>query len=324
MNHQWGDIYQVTLPLPFALRTINAYVIKGSSGVTLVDAGLNIDMDVQAWQEAQAAADWKWADVEKIVLTHYHPDHYGLAGTLQQWTGAPVYLSRIDHEQAQLFFGRKSQMPETMKSFFAFHGLPDEWVSQIPAHLRSFHPWVEPHPQVTLLKPGETIRMGDVEYEVLHTPGHADGHLSFYDPNRKWLIGGDFLLPKITPNISLWPECHPNPLDNYLTTLARMKELEVSRVFPSHGPVFDHYAERIEMLEQHHADRLREMKAFVVEKAGATAFEVCQHQFGSNHNIHNLRFALSETLAHLEYLRIRGELLVEERDGIAYYMACAT
>jgi glyoxylase-like metal-dependent hydrolase (beta-lactamase superfamily II) len=121
------------LPLPFALRTINAYVIKGSSGVTLVDAGLNIDMDVQAWQKAQSAADWEWTDVEKIVLTHYHPDHYGLAGTLQQWTGAPVYLSRTDHEQAQLFFGRESQMPETMESFFAFHGLPDEWVSQTPS-----------------------------------------------------------------------------------------------------------------------------------------------------------------------------------------------
>ncbi|MFC7439683.1 MBL fold metallo-hydrolase [Laceyella putida] len=317
--NQWEDIYQISLPLPFALRMINAYVIKGSTGITLIDAGLNIEMDVRAWQEAQAAGGWQWAEVEKIVLTHYHPDHYGLAGTLQQWTGAPVYLSRTDHEQAQMFFGRDSQMPEEMMSFFARHGLPDEWATQIPDHMRSFHPWVEPHPKASWLEPGDWIRLGDVDYEVLHTPGHADGHLSFYDPKRKWLIGGDFLLPKITPNISLWPNCHPNPLDNYLVTLERMKEREVTKVFPSHGPMFDHYNERIEALERHHAQRLNEMRSFVVDKRRATAFEVCEHQFGTDHTIHNLRFALSETLAHLEYLRLRGELSVEERNGMVYY-----
>lgn len=317
--NRWEDICQIPLPLPFALRIINAYVIKGSKGITLIDAGLNTERDVQVWREAQAAGGWQWSEVEKIVLTHYHPDHYGLAGTLQQWTGAPVYLSHTDAEQARRFFGRDSQMPEEMMAFFKLHGLPDEWASQVPEHLRSFHAWVEPHPEVTTLNAGERIWLGDVEYEVLHTPGHADGHLSFYDPKRQWLIAGDFLLPKITPNISLWPHCRPNPLADYLAALKQMKRLSVSKVFPSHGTVFDHYHERIEALEQHHADRLYEMRSFVSQKREATAFEVCQHQFGTDHTIHNLRFALSETLAHLEYLRLNGELTAEERNGVVFY-----
>jgi len=318
LNH-WEDITQVTLPLPFALKVIHAYLIKGENGYTIIDAGLHTEDDINTWKKAQEEVGFAWDDVEKIVLTHYHPDHYGLAGQLQEWTGAPVFMSKTDYEQAQLFLGRESDIPEVLADFFRKHGLTDEWTQQIPGHMRSFHKWVEPHPTPTFLKAGSTIRLGDREYEVLHTPGHADGHLSFYDRERQWLIGGDFLLPKISPNISLWPRCNPNPLKTYLTTLADMKALPVKKVFPSHGPVFDHYLERIEALEEHHAIRLERMRQMVETKPGCTAYDVCLEMFGRDLTIHNLRFALSETLAHLEYLRELGVLKADEQEGKVGY-----
>lgn len=320
MRNQWEDIIEVPLPLPFALKIIKAYLIKGSKGYTIIDTGLNTQEDLDTWKQAQTEFGWTWENVEKIVLTHYHPDHYGLAGTLQQWTGAPVYISETDMYQAKLFLGRESDMPETMAEFYWKHGLDEKLANQIPEHLRSFHRWVEPHPEPTFITAGDTIRLGDRDYQIIHTPGHADGHLSFFDPGRGWLIGGDFLLPKISPNISLWPRCNPNPLQTYLRTLDEMKSLPVKKVFPSHGPVFDHYQERIEQLKTHHQDRLQEMKEYLAETGGATSFQVCTHIFGSDLSIHNLRFALSETLAHLEYLRLNDELTRVEQEGYWTYL----
>ena len=305
---QWEDIIEVPLPLPFALKIINAYLIKGKTGYTIVDTGLHYEEDLATWEQAQKEWKWSWDDVEKIVLTHYHPDHYGLAGHLQQETKAPVYMSKTDYEQARLFFSGESGMPEKMADFFTKHGLTAEWAVQIPEHLRSFHQWVEPHPEPRFIEAGETIQLGDHEYVIYHTPGHADGHLSFYDPNRKILIGGDFLLPKITPNISLWPTCNPNPLQVYLKTLEKMKSVPVKRVFPAHGSSFTRYQERIEELIHHHEERLDTIKKKLNESERLTAYDVCMDLFGTNLTIHNLRFALAETLAHLEYLRLKGEI----------------
>jgi hypothetical protein len=99
-----------------------------------------------------------------------------------------------------------------------------------------------------------------------------------------------------------------------------MRELPVKRVFPSHGPVFDHYVDRIDQLKEHHRVRLAAMKQVVAEQGGATAYDVCGQMFGRDISIHNLRFALSETLAHLEYLRMCGDLTSEERIGRIVYL----
>ncbi|SEN56733.1 MBL fold metallo-hydrolase [Lihuaxuella thermophila] len=317
--NRWEDIVQVPLPLPFALKIIHAYLIKGEQGYTIIDTGLHTEEDLSTWKQAQKEVGWSWQDVEKIVLTHYHPDHYGLAGKLQQLTGAPVYMSETDYQQAKLFLDRESDMPEIMADFYRKHGMGEERASQIPGHLRSFCRWVEPHPEPTFIKDGTSIRLGDRDYVIYHTPGHADGHLSFFDPERGWLIGGDFLLPKISPNISLWPKCNPNPLGTYLQTLTEMKSLPVKKVFPSHGPVFDHYVERIGQLQQHHAERLQKMEDFLIQTGGATAFEVCTYLFGADLSIHNLRFAMAETLAHLEYLRLADEITRLEKENRYIY-----
>ncbi|MBD1370878.1 MBL fold metallo-hydrolase [Hazenella sp. IB182357] len=317
--NRWEDIIEVQLPLPFALKIINAFLIKGKNGYTIIDTGLHIQEDVDKWEEVQSQLGFKWDEVEKIVLTHYHPDHYGLAGTLQAWTGAPVYLSETDYKHAQLFLSDNGDMPEAMASFFSRHGLEVEFVEKIPAHLRSYHRFAEPHPSPSFIKAGDTIYLGDYEYQILHTPGHADGHLSFYDPARKWLIGGDFLLPRISPNISLWPRCDPNPLETYLSTLRQMKEIPVQTVFPSHGKVFHHYEKRIDTLLVHHKHRLEEMKKVLLRTKATTAYEICKQVFGEKLSIHNLRFALSEVLAHLEYLRVQGEIQSITKDGKVLY-----
>lgn len=238
---------------------------------------------------------------------------------MQRRTGAPVYISQMDARQAQLFWGSESTMSTEMAEYYRKHGLAESMVEQIPPHLKSFIPWVTPHPDVEWIQPGDSIRLGDRNYQILHTPGHADGHLSFFDAERGWLLAGDALLPRITPNISLWPQCHPNPLQLFLETLQRLKKLTVNKVFPAHGAVFTHFAERIEQLEKHHQTRLQKIVSQVQEEKQSHAAKICEVLFGRNLSIHNLRFALSETLAHLEYLVDKGLLVRKEEHGLYHY-----
>lgn len=317
--NRWEDIVEVPLPLPFALKEMKAYACIGQNGISIVDTGLHNEQDLQVWESTLQELGATWNNLDKIVLTHYHPDHYGLAGKIQQLAGGiPVHISQIDFQQAQLFWDRDSKMSQDLASAFRRHGLDERLVAQIPDHLESFIPWVEPHPNPTFLRAGSKIQLGDRTYKVIHTPGHADGHLSFYDPEREWLIGGDFLLPRITPNISMWPNCDKNPLQSYLKTLERMKALPVKRVFSSHGKVFDNYIERIEQIQLHHENRLQLMQDFVEAQGRVSATDVCDYVFGADLSIHNIRFALSETLAHLEYLRSIERVEVE-RAGKRYF-----
>lgn len=315
---QWKDITQVALPLPFPLKTIHAYVLEGKTGLTIVDTGLHTKETEEVWDRLLAEKNRKWTDIEKIVLTHYHPDHYGFAGRMQQKSGAPVYISKLDSDQAHLFWGKDSTMAFKMAHFYEKHGLKKSLVDQIPEHLKSFVPWVS-HPDVTYIAAGETIQMGDREYQILHTPGHADGHLSFWDKERRWLIAGDAILPRITPNISLWPACDPNPLGLYLQTLQNLKELPAEFVFSAHGAVFSELIGRIVQLEKHHARRLQHLLDLLAKQRKVSAATACDSLFGTDLSIHNLRFALSETLAHLEFLVAKGTAKrIEEAEHTFY------
>lgn len=169
--NRWNDIIEVPLPLPFPLKIIKSYVVKGSTGYTIIDTGLHYEDSLNTWEEAKESIGFTWSDVEQIVLTHYHPDHYGLAGWMQNQTGAPVKVSQTDFEQASLFWAKDSDQPEKMAQFFSEHGLSSEWAKEIPGHLRAFTKWVEPHPEPQFIEGGQTIFLGDREYQILHTPG---------------------------------------------------------------------------------------------------------------------------------------------------------
>lgn len=311
----WEDGWRVRLPLPFPLKWIYAYLIKERDGYTVVDCGLHYNDAVRTWEKTLQTLNIRWQDIHRIILTHYHPDHYGFAGRMQQESGAEIWMSRTTYEQAQRFWGPAScQQDEALSLFFRRHGLPVRMTRDMTAHLRTFHDWVSPHPvNPQFLDPGMRLSLGGHPYEIWPTPGHAEGHLSFYDQTRKWLIGGDILLRKISPNISLLPGGDPNPLKTFLSTLGRLQTISIRRVFPAHGPVFTDTKVRIAELIQHHQERLQYVRQ-LLEDRPQTVYDVCGRLFGHNLSFHNLRFALAETLAHLEYLRYEEEVDVNEQE----------
>jgi glyoxylase-like metal-dependent hydrolase (beta-lactamase superfamily II) len=294
--------YQIKVPLPFPLQWVNAYAIRGEDGWTVIDPGLHTPQAEERWEEAAKAMDLSWNAVEAIVLTHHHPDHYGMAGWFQQRTAAPVLLSQEAHAQANKLWGEEAeQTAERTLELFIRHGLPQEEIESMEKHLFGFIEMVSPQPdRVSYIAPGSTVRLGVENYEAILTEGHASGHLSFLNRNTGRIFCGDHVLPGITPNVSYLPGGDPNPLKTYISGLNAAMRLPVAEALPGHREPFKHFAQRCADIIKHHEDRLTRMSE--LRRSSSDAYTLCRTMFGNLLSTHQLRFALSETIAHLIYL----------------------
>ena len=322
-----NDIYQVQLPLPFPLRIVNCYLLRGDEGWTILDTGVNIRPAQQIWLDTFAALGIKASDIRQIVLTHYHPDHFGLSGWLQNWATSsgsgyvpPVLMSPRDLETARLVWWRDNNRPiSSWTAFWQACGVPAEGLDSFVFDIGSTRKLTLPLPSlVETIQSGSTLRMGARDFKILHAPGHTDGQVIFYDPDDRLLLSGDHVLMKITPNIGLWPLTEPNPLGRYLTSLREFRTLDVRIALPGHRSLITNWRERLDELLAHHDVRLNKMLA-AINKGHNTPYEVTQQVFDFNKfTSHEMRFAITETLAHLELLRDQGHVKRSE-DGIWRY-----
>jgi glyoxylase-like metal-dependent hydrolase (beta-lactamase superfamily II) len=303
-------IFQVRVPLPFALNLVNCYLLKGDDGWTVLDTGLNTPQAQAVWQMAFENLHLQKGKLTQIVLTHVHPDHYGMAGWFQEQFGAdiPVRLSAREAELARLLWDGEGQQARAFDTFLIRCGLPPEMVTTVATSLDDTARRTFPHPaRFHLLMPGDTIEMGGRPFEIIHAPGHSDGQLIFYDRQDKLAHSGDHVLMKITPNIGLWPDTQPDPLGRFLDSLRALQSLEVRLALPGHKALITDWKGRIGELLKHHEERLNHALAAVTN--GATVYQASQRIFNTaSFSEHEWRFAVAETLAHLEYLRLRGKV----------------
>lgn len=310
------DLVRVKVPLPFSLKWVNAYLLPGAKGWTLIDPGLHTEDTVRCWETTLPEIGIRWEDIASIVVTHHHPDHYGLAGYVQQRSGTPVWITTVARRMTERLWGNGETFSEELTTAFVGHGLPQELAGDMLAHMRGFVRRVSPQPgeygTEYELKIGATFRMADMEWELLGGEGHAPGHALFLDRTGGRLLCGDQVLPDITPNIGWMPGGDPDPLGSFLASLARLSGLSVHMAFPGHRDPFTNFAGRIREIAEHHDRRLNRMLEMVGGSA-VTAFELCERLFGERlrENVHNLRFALAETIAHVVYLERQGELVCE-------------
>lgn len=305
-------IYQVRLPLPFALNSVNCYLLRGASGWTLVDTGINTEAGRETWRNTFDELNIKITDLEKIVLTHAHPDHFGLGGWLQNLAveakhHLPVYMSS---RETMPFWANKEQREFT--DYLAITGVTHDVIDKVADSM--VHTMNMTRPDISDLEqihPGDTLQMGERTFQAIHTPGHSDGHLIFYDANDRLALSGDHVLMKITPNIGLWSWTDENPLDDFLTSLNSLQMLDVRLALPGHKNLITDWQGRLTELHDHHLMRLQTTLE-AVEKGLSTAYQAAHHIFEpSRFTVHEWRFAVAETLAHLEYLRYRGQIIRE-------------
>ena len=313
------DIYQVRLPLPFALNHVNCYLLRDDEGWTMLDTGLDRPEIRRAWEAAFVALEIAPQQIRQIVLTHMHPDHYGLSGYFQAITGAPVYLSPREAELADAIWVHNAWDMDQVAEYWRMGGIPHDVRGIIASQTQKLRQMTMPHPhEVRLIEPGATIAMGGRTFRAILAPGHSDGQLIFYDEADQLMLCGDQVLKTITPNIGLWPSTAFDPLGRYLASLAELAQLDVRLALPGHGSVITEWQARIGSLIEHHAQRLDHMRDAV--GGSATALDVSRRVFDfDSFSEHEVRFAVAETLAHLEHLVANGRIRYSD-NGLRTYI----
>lgn len=292
MEEVADGVLRLTFELPLGIDHVHCYLLRSSGGGwTLVDTGLGSREPEQRWQPVLDALD---APIERIVVTHMHPDHVGGSRDVADLTGAPVLQGRDDYAQCVRAWGSERSLPR-LAEWWESHGLPagqaDAMREEQDNLGRAVH-WVE-DPQ--LLDPGDEVDGWQVE--VLR--GHADGHIVLRRAGV--LIAGDTILGGITPAIGLYPNSRPDPLGDYLETLDRLEAMQLDLALSGHKQRLRDPSVRARQIRAHHAERLRATEAALGDRP-RTAYEVSLELFEAALSPVLRRFALAEALAHLERL----------------------
>jgi glyoxylase-like metal-dependent hydrolase (beta-lactamase superfamily II) len=278
-----AGVRRLTLPLPTGPRHVHCYIVGG----TLFDTGIGLQ-----------PPPWRELGVERIAITHFHPDHVGGAETAAAETGATVYQGALDYAQCERVWG-SADWPERIADWFLTHGVPEPLVHDLIEQGHAFAPFIRFARDPELLYEGS-----DVDgWQVVELPGHADGHLGFVRDGV--LIAGDHLLGRITPAVGLYPESRPDPLGDYLASLERTIELAPRVVYPGHGKPIDDAAARAQEIIEHHRERLDAVSS-ALSAEPLSGFDISHAVFGAELLPQQRRFAVAETLSHLERLVREG------------------
>lgn len=309
------DIIQLRLPLPFALNSVNVYLVRGVDGWTVVDTGIHTTEAEAVWQAAFVGLNLPARAIQQIILTHAHPDHYGMAGWLQYGCAQAGAIVPVRASPREAAFARTAWQVDgyydLFIDFFNACGMPAEKVKTVADGFSLTRHMTFPHPtELVPLEPGSTLQMGQRQFTAIHAPGHSDGQLMFYDADDRLLLCGDHVLMKITPNIGLWLDTDPEPLARFLASLRELQTLDVRLALPGHKALITDWRGRVTELIAHHAARLE--KTFAACTQPATVYEVSQRLFDMGQfSDHEWRFAMVEARAHLDYLAREGRLCLD-------------
>jgi glyoxylase-like metal-dependent hydrolase (beta-lactamase superfamily II) len=322
----------VRMGLPFALDHINLWLLRdridGRDGWTIVDCGICNDATKAAWEQV-FAEQLNGLPVLRLIVTHFHPDHMGLAHWLTEKWQCRLWISATDFNLARLASGTTQGMGgEAAAAFFASHGLTDEESLTKIRGRASYYPSMVPAVPSSFrrLMNGSRIRIGDHDWVCIAGYGHAPEHMSLHCASLGLLISGDMVLPRISTNVSVVDvEPEADPLSLYLDSIAQILALPADTlVLPSHGKPFTGLHARVDQLRQHHDERLADVVAACTAKP-CHAAELLELLFKRKLDLHQTTFAMGESVAHLNALWLAGRLQrrLDAADGIYRFSAAA-
>ena len=310
-------LWSIPVPLPQnSLRYVLVYLFETDRGPYLIDAGWNTDDAFGALSAGMKVAGCEVSEVQGVMVTHIHPDHYGLAGRIREASGAWISLHPAD---AELIHDRYDE-PDDLLDAGGRRPAPDGRArrrARIAAQRRhaGARRWSTRSCPTSSSRTAQKPEVPGWDLTAIWTPGHSPGHLCFYEGRRQLMLSGDHVLPRITPNIPYHPQAGANPLGQYLDSLDKLEPYEVEEVLPAHEYRFTDLHRRLEELRQHHRDRFNEVIA-ILRDGPHSAWDIAAHMQWSRKwdDIAGFmrRAAVGEAVSHLRVLELDGRIRVEE------------
>ena len=319
-------ILWLRMPLPFVLTHINLWAVRDGEGWSVFDSGLQSSETAAAWSKLCGnGGALQQRRIMRVVVTHMHPDHVGMAGWLTRKFDCRLWMTRLEYLTCRVLVadtGREA--PNDGVEFYRKAGWDEEALENYRARFGGFGKFTHALPDsYRRLQDGELLRIGDHEWRVVVGHGHSPEHACFYNTELKLLISGDQVLPRISSNVSVFPtEPDADPMGDWLASLDKLRR-EVPDdvlVLPSHNEPFRGLHARLDSLAHGHhraLDRLR--RALAEPKRAVDVFgELFGRAVSSEPSM--LGMATGESVAHLNYLLHRGELAQDVgADGVAWY-----
>ena len=315
-------VHWVRMRLPMQLNHINLWLLEDSDGWTVVDTGINDQVTADAWKTLFAGA-MGGRPIKRVIVTHLHPDHVGLAGWLVRRFGVELWMSRTDYLLCRnLVADTGQEAPVEGVRFYRAAGFPDQALEDYKTRFGGFGKGVYKLPNAyRRIEEGERIAIGKRVWEIVVGRGHAPEHACLWCREENLFISGDQVLPRISSNVSLFPtEPEADPLKDWLDSCAKLKALlpEDILVLPSHNEPFRGVKLRLQDLIDGHEQNMDKLVALCAEPKRAV--DVFPALFRSRITSGNFGMATGESLAHLNCLRARG--LIErhaDSDGVDWY-----
>ena len=308
MDELVAGIRRVTMPLPTRPGHVHAYLLPGEDGWMLVDTGIGLPDAQERRTKELATLD---GPITRVVVTHFHPDHVGAARDVAELTGAAVYQGALDYRQCRRVWG-SPDWPSRIAEWFLLNGVPSHVTEELIEQGAIYRQFIRYQPNPEPVDAGERLD----GWELVAAPGHADGQLCLVRGGV--LVSADHLLGRISPTVGLWPESRPDPLGDFLESLRRTIELEPEIALPGHGdPIEDPVGRALELIE-HHRVRLDETEAALGPEP-LSGYGVSFPLFGDSLKPAARRFAVAETLSHLERLVLQGRARRHEDSGTVTY-----
>ncbi len=319
-------LWSIPVPIPNnPLRYVSVYVIELQSGVALVDAGWPTDESWEALGAGLAEAGGSISDVRAVVVTHIHPDHYGLAGRIREASGAWVGLHPADATLLETRYHDTDGLVDRMRELLAMSGVPEGKLPDLAMASMEIKATLNVAKPDILIEDDQRLELPGWDFRAIWTPGHSPGHICLFSDEHKLLLSGDHVLPRITPNISFHSQQHGNPLGDYLESLAKVRALHPDEVLPAHEYRFSGLDERVDALLRHHTERLDEIEGIVEDRPGISCWDTTLALSWSRpwDDIPDYmqRAANGETLAHLVLLERRGRVRRELTVPAGFYLA---
>ena len=319
-----AGVLWMRLAMPIALNHINVYAIRDGDGWALVDTGLNLPGSRDEW-DLLLAGPLGGASVTRVICTHMHPDHIGLAGWLCERFRAPLVMTRLEYVTARMLIADTGQpAPETGADFYRAAGWDAVQLDGYRTGFGQFGKVVSPMPPGYIrMREGDRLSIGGQDWRVVVGEGHSPEHACLWRESDGVVLGGDQILPKISSNVSIWPtEPHADPLGDWLESLERMKTVfpDDVLVLPSHGEPFRGVQARLDALIRGHQTALKRLERAL--RSPARAVDVFPALFARPVGDGVRGMATGESLAHLNYLLHRGQAVrTRDADGVDWWTA---